>query len=134
VIKLQCENCLVGTICELFRSYNNLLTTIIPFVDMYALVIWRLYMLAMQCLQIQGYFICKYFGDIMQYIYGGICFIYILNILIILSNNYWIKLGCVYMSHLHIEMCFEMILIQVLCQQIFCRQIFLMLRGCPLGE
>jgi hypothetical protein len=36
------------------------------------------------CLQIQGYFICKYFGDIMQY--GGICFIYILNI-IILSNN-----------------------------------------------
>ena len=123
-------------ICELFRSYNNLymLTTIIPFVDMYALVIWRLYILAMQCLQIQGYFICKYFGDIMQY--GGICFICILNILIILSNNYWIKLGCVYMevSHLHIELCFEMILIQVLSQQIFCRQIFLMLRGCPLGE
>jgi hypothetical protein len=79
---------------------------------MYALVIWRLYILAMQCLQIQGYFIYKYFGDIMQY--GGICFyIYILNI-IILSNNYWIKLGCVYMevSHLHIEMCFEIILIQ----------------------
>ena len=73
-----------------------MLTTIIPFVDMYALVIWRLYILAMQCLQIQGYFICKYFGDIMQY--GGICFICILNILIILSNNYWIKLGCVYME------------------------------------
>jgi hypothetical protein len=63
---------------------------------MYALVIWCLYILAMQCLQIHGYFICKYFGDIMQY--GGICFIYILNILIILSNNHWIKLGCVYME------------------------------------
>ena len=77
---------------------------------MYALVIWRLYILAMQCLQIQGYFICKYLGDIMQYGWH-ICFIYILNIiLIILSNiNYWIQLGCVYMevSHLHIEMCFE---------------------------
>jgi hypothetical protein len=99
---------------------------------MYALVIWRLYILAMQCLQIQGYFICKYFGDIMHY--GGICFICTLNILIILSNNYWIKLGCVYMSHLHIDMCFQMILIQFLSQQIFFRQIFLMLRGCPLGE
>ena len=79
----------------------------------------------MQCLQIQGYFICKYFGDInMQY--GGICFIYILNIYIILSNNYWIKLGCVYMEmiHLHIAMCFGMIVIQVLSQQIFCRQIY----------
>jgi hypothetical protein len=84
----------------------------------------------MQCLQIQSYFICKYFGGIMQY--GGICFyIYILNILIILSNNYWIKLGCVYMevSHFHIEMCFEMILIQFLSQQIFCQQIFLLLHG-----
>ena len=72
MIKLQCEIILhvpawlVLYICELFRSYNNLLTTIIPFVDMYALAIWRLYILAMQCLQIQGYFICKYFG-IMQY-------------------------------------------------------------------
>ena len=95
---------------------------------MYALVIWRLYILAMQCLQIQGYFICKYVGDIKH---GGICFyIYILNILI-LSNNYWIKLGCVYMdvSHLHIEMCFEIILIQVLSQQIFCQQIFRLLGG-----
>jgi hypothetical protein len=29
----------------------------------------------MQCLQIQGYFICKYFGDIMQY--GGMFYLYI---------------------------------------------------------
>ena len=62
-----------------------MLTTIIPFVDMYALVIWRLYILAMQCLQIQGYFICKYFGDIMQY--GGMCFICILYLTMSLSNQ-----------------------------------------------
>ena len=44
---------------------------------MYALVIWRLYILAMQCLQIQGYFICKYYGDIMQYAWWHLFYLYI---------------------------------------------------------
>ena len=74
---------------------------------------------AMQCLQIQCYFICKYFGDINNMQYGGMFYLYIEYPNSV--KNYWIKLGCVYMevNHLHIETCFEMILIQVLSQQIF---------------
>ena len=74
---------------------------------------------AMQCLQIQCYFICKYFGDINNMQYGGMFYLYIEYPNSV--KNYWITLGCVYMevSHLHIETCFEMILIQVLSQQIF---------------
>ena len=51
--------------------------------------------------------------------YGGMFYLYIEYPNSV--KNYWIKLGCVYMevSHLHIETCFEMILIQVLSQQIF---------------